>query len=136
MDHLDRMLETHPHPAHSDGDIASACIRACFDCVEACTTCADACLAEDDVQSMVACIRLDLDCADICGVTGRLIARPSPRDADVLRLQLQACAAICRACGDECEKHGRHGMEHCRVCADACRACAEACDAMAGALVP
>ena len=136
MDHLDEMLQTHPDPAHSDRHVAEACIRACFDCAVACTICADACMAEDDVGDMVACIRLDIDCADICVTTGLLIARPSARDAETLRLQLQSCAAACRACGEECERHGRHGMEHCRVCAEACRACAEACEEMAAALVP
>ena len=114
---------------------ALACIRACYECVATCTACADACLAEDDVAHLVTCVRLNLDCADVCETTGRLIARPSARDADTLRIQLEACAAACRVCGEECARHGGEGMEHCRVCAEACRACAEACETMASALV-
>ncbi len=86
-------------------------------------------------MDMRQCIRVCLDCADVCETTGRLIARPSARDADTLRLQLEACAEACRVCGEECARHGAAGMEHCRVCAEACRACADACEAMAAALV-
>ncbi|MGH7506037.1 MAG: four-helix bundle copper-binding protein [Longimicrobiales bacterium] len=135
MQHLEKILDAHPDPAHADGAVALACIRACFDCSATCATCADACLAEDDVAGMVHCVRLNLDCVDVCDVTGRLIARPSARDANTLREQLEACVAACRACGDECAKHGQHGVEHCRVCAHACQACAKACEEMAGALV-
>ncbi|MEX1184513.1 MAG: four-helix bundle copper-binding protein [Gemmatimonadota bacterium] len=135
MNRLHSMLETHPEPAGPNGDEALRCIEACAECAETCTVCADACLGEDEVQHMVACIRLNLDCAEVCGVTGTLMARPSHRDAPALRAQLQACIEICRACGDECARHGGK-MEHCRICAESCRACAEACEAMAGALVP
>jgi hypothetical protein len=129
------MLETHPEPAGSNGDEARRCIEACVECTQTCTVCADACLGEADVAQMVACIRLNLDCADVCHVTGTLMTRPSHRDAPALRAQLQACVEICRACADECGKHGEH-MEHCRVCAEACRACEQACEAMMAALVP
>jgi len=136
MSVLSKMLSAHPHPAGSNGDEARACIEACAECTQACTVCADACLAEDDVQPLVNCIRLNLDCADVCHVTGQLMTRPSHRDAPALRSQLEACVEICRACADECESHARRGLEHCRICAEACRKCAEACERMATALVP
>ena len=135
MSRLQRMLETHPDPAGSNGDEARRCIEACAECTQTCTVCADACLGEADVAQMVTCIRLNLDCADVCHVTGTLMTRPSHRDAPALRAQLQACVEICRACADECGRHGAH-MEHCRVCAESCRACAQACEAMMAALVP
>lgn len=134
MNQLQSMLASHPAPASSDGDVAQECVEACYECAAICASCADACLAEEEVAQLVACIRLNLDCADVCELTGRLFARPSRRDAPSLGLQLDACAAICRACGDECERHARH-MEHCRICAEACRRCAEACDRMRDALV-
>jgi hypothetical protein len=136
MRRLQSMLETHPEPAGPNGDAARRCIEACMECAETCTVCADACLGEAKVQDLVACIRLNLDCAEVCRVTGTLMTRPSHRDAPALKAQLQACIEICRACGDECATHAEHGMEHCRICAEACRACAEACEAMIGALVP
>ena len=135
MNRVRSMLRSHPHPASRAGDEALACIEACAECAATCTTCADACLEEGEVASLVKCIRLNLDCADICEVTGRLIARPSRSDEPTLEALLQACAKVCRACADECEAHAEH-MEHCRVCAEACRACAEACEEMAAALVP
>lgn len=135
MNSLGSMLSSHPHPAASDGGVAQECVEACLECSAICTSCADACLAEDTVQKLVQCIRLNLDCADICAVTAALFARPANRrDARALGLQLEACAAICRACGDECAQHAGH-MEHCRICVDACRRCAEACDRMREALV-
>ena len=136
MSRLERMMDTHPNPAGSNGDEALRCIEACAECALVCTTCADACLGEDDVQKMVGCIRLNLDCAAVCAATATLLTRPSHRDAPTLRAQLEACIAICKACGDECEKHGEMGMEHCAVCAESCRECVEACEAMLGALVP
>lgn len=134
MKQLESMLASHPAPAHSDGDVARACVEACYECSAICATCADACMSEDNVGKQVLCIRLNLDCADVCEVTGRLFARPSERDARALELQLEACAAFCRACGDECARHAPH-MEHCRICAESCRRCADACDRMRGALV-
>ena len=134
MSQIEKMLRSHPAPAGSDGDVALECIKACFECAEVCTVCADACLAEANVQHLSACIRLNLDCADISAVTGRLFARPSPRDAETLEHQLEACRRICISCAEECEKHSR--MDHCRICAEACRRCAQACEAMTGALVP
>ena len=134
MNQLEPMLASHPSPAGSDGDVARACVEACYECAAICAACADACLAEDDVAELVTCIRLDLDCSDMCELTGRLFTRPSKRDAPALGLQLEACAAMCRACGDECAKHA-DAMEHCRICAQTCERCAEACDRMRRALV-
>ena len=88
---------------------------------------ADACLAEDMVAELRGCIRTDLDCADICEATGRVVSRQTEPDMGLLRAQLQACVAACRACGDACEQHaGMH--EHCRVCAASCRRCEESCN--------
>lgn len=137
MSTLQRMFDTHPEPAGSNGAEALRAIEAAARCAQACTVCADACLGEDNVGHLVACIRLNLDCAEVCHVTATLLTRPSHRDAPALRAQLQACSEICRACAQECASHaGEHDMEHCAICAEACRGCAEACDAMAAALVP
>lgn len=135
MSRLEQMLESHPHPAGSDGGEARRSIEIISECAQVCTVCADACLEESDVKTMVPCARLCLDCADVCRTTATLLARPSHRDAPALQAQLEACITICKACADECEKHGEH-MEHCRICAEVCRECAEECAKMAGALVP
>ena len=134
MNAIDAILDAHPQPAASNGDAARACIAACQTCAMVCTTCVDACLHERDVASLRDCIRLDLDCADICETTARLLARASHTDAATLRLQVRACEQACRTCETECAKHARH-MEHCRVCAEACRVCADACRDMATAIV-
>lgn len=73
-----------------------------------------------------ACIRTNLDCADICTTVGRALSRRTESNPQVLRTFLEACAAACSACGDECGQHSEM-HEHCKVCADACRRCEQAC---------
>ena len=129
------MLNSHPKPTSMfNPDALAACIDACMECAMTCTSCADACLAEEQhLQHLVRCIRLNLDCADICTTTGAIMSRRTMRDESVLRAQLQACIAACRACGDECENHARDmHMEHCAVCAAACRRCEQACQQLLG----
>src|SRR4029078_12737862 len=69
------VLRLHPHPTTLDRDLVLGCIQECLDCVVSCIACADDCLSEDDVADMVRCIRLDLDCADVCEATGRVLTR-------------------------------------------------------------
>lgn len=103
------------------------------DCSNTCTQCADACLSEEDVAMMATCIRLDLDCADICSVTSRVVSRQTEYDAAVTRALLAACAQSCKSCGDECAGHGDN-MAHCKICAEACRGCEDACNCLASAM--
>jgi len=120
------MLDTYPKSINLDRAKLAAAIDAVIACAEACTACADACLSEDTVADLTKCIRTNLDCADICGATARVLSRHTGYDATISRSLLDACATACKACGDECGRHaGMH--EHCRVCADACRACEQAC---------
>lgn len=123
----ERMLDTYPRDFNVDKALLARCIEACTECAQACTLCADDCLGEQgEVDSLVKCVRLNLDCADICAATGRVVSRQTEYDANVTRAQLQACIAACKSCGDECESHAEH-MEHCRVCAEQCRRCEQAC---------
>ena len=78
------------------GQLAEA-IDALLTCAQACTACADACLAEDDVAAMVKCIRTNLDCADICETTMRVLSRQTEYDANITRAQREACAQACRS---------------------------------------
>jgi hypothetical protein len=129
-----KMLSTHPGDLSGlDQDKLAACIQACYECAQACTACADACLAEDMVAELRHCIRTDLDCADVCETTGRVLSRVPAHDSPVVRSVLQTCAEACRACGDECSNHAEM-HEHCKVCAEACRRCEEACRELLGAL--
>ncbi len=127
MAHVQNMISAHPNPMRLDADALAACIEACFDCEQACTACADACLAEDMVQDLTRCIRVDLDCADVCATTGRILSRQTKPDQNLIRAQVQALAQAVKTCGDECERHAdRH--EHCRVCMESCRRCEESCN--------
>jgi hypothetical protein len=105
-----------------------SCIDACLDCAAECQNCASACLHEDDVKMLSRCIQLDLECAEACFASARLMGLRGEHAAAFCI----TCAEICEACAEECEKHAEHGMDHCRRCAEACRRCAEECRAMAG----
>ncbi|MDQ7911039.1 four-helix bundle copper-binding protein [Phytohabitans sp. ZYX-F-186] len=134
MGHASAMLETHPDGlAGVDQGLVTRCVEACLDCAQACTACADACLADDMVADLVRCVALNLNCADICDTTGRMMSRPTGFDAAVALRTVQACATVCATCAFECERHAsRH--EHCRVCAEACRRCQRACEELLAAL--
>ena len=133
--HVSEMLDTSPAKSVISTDALVKCIEACFDCAQACDACADACLAEQHIDMLRRCIRLNQDCADICIASGRMLSRQQGADARVLHAQLEACRAACQVCGDECSTHAsKH--EHCRICADACRTCAKACHDALGAFGP
>lgn len=134
MTHVAQMLQTHPRKSQIDEALLRECIEACCDCAQTCTSCADACLAEQQhLQMLVRCIRLNLDCADVCDTTGRLLSRQTEPDWSTTRAQLEACAAACRSCGDECQRHaGMH--QHCQVCAESCRRCEQACNRLLQAI--
>ena len=127
------MLDTYPADLGGDKNALVRCIEACFECAQVCTACADACLSERMVAELNKCIRTNLDCADICETTGRVVSRHTGYDANLTRAILEACAQACRSCGDECACHAEM-HEHCRICADACRRCEQACRELLGAL--
>ncbi len=78
------------------------------------------------VSDLVTCIRRNLNCADMCDATGRVLSRYTAENATTARVVLAACAAACKSCGEECQSHSdMHG--HCRVCARACQRCEQAC---------
>ena len=121
-----QMLDGHPAAAFATANQAIAeCIQACVECAQACIACADACLAETMVADLVRCITSDLNCADICESTGRVLTRQAGADRAMIFRMLQSCAAACKACGDECETHSQVHA-HCRLCAAACRRCEQA----------
>jgi hypothetical protein len=129
-----QMLHAHPLGAGGeDRDRLVACIDACLECAQTCTGCADACLAEEMVADLRTCIRRDLDCADVCSTTARVLSRQTAPDGGTLRTLLEACATACAACAGECAKHAEM-HEHCRLCAEACRRSEQACLELLAAL--
>lgn len=124
---ITKMLETHPAGTAIDQQLLTDCIQACIECAQTCTACADACLSEEMVAELRTCIRLNLDCADLCEVTARVLSRQTDFDPAAARSVLEACVQACQRCGAECAQHAEM-HEHCRVCADACRRCEEACN--------
>ncbi|MPV37874.1 four-helix bundle copper-binding protein [Georgenia subflava] len=127
------MMQTYPAEINLDRDLLAKTVETLVACSQACTACADACLSEDMVTELRKCIRANLDCADICDTTARVLSRHTGYDANITRTVLQACAQACKSCGDQCEAHAGH-HEHCRVCAEACRACEQACNDLLAAI--
>lgn len=128
------MLKNHPKGA-ADVDMQALqnCLMACHECEATCTSCADACLSEQSVEMLRRCIRLNLDCADACSATGKIMTRLTEPEWGFISQQIGAMATICGLCAAECEKHAGH-HEHCRVCAESCRRCEDACNRLAQAV--
>ena len=122
------MIDTYPAEIRLDRVLLAEVSQAAMTCAQACTACADACLSENDVAEMRKCIRTNLDCADICDVTERVLSRHTEYDANITRAMLQACVQACNSCRDECARHTH--MSHCQACAEECQRCADACQAM------
>jgi len=124
--HAREMISAHPDTKGGISEPLIGCIEACFDCAQTCISCADACTAEARVAELRQCIRLDMDCADVCAMTGALASRRSGENVAVLRCAIELCALACQLCAEECDTHAQH-HRHCRICADECRRCHQAC---------
>src|SRR4051794_39161143 len=99
MTRASAMLDTYPADLGGvDREKFTACIEACFSCAQTCTACADACLSEQNVAELTKCVRSNLDCADICDTTGRVLSRHTGYDANLTRAVLEACAQACKSC--------------------------------------
>lgn len=132
MKTIEMMLRSHPRAdPRRVVDYAEA-LKALSTCAEICSSCADACLAENgEVEHLRRCITTDLDCADICATTARVLMRQTESPGDLLHAQLHACVVACQHCAEECERHGE-AHDHCRLCAETCRYCQERCNFLLG----
>jgi hypothetical protein len=120
------MIGSHPGVQGRSADALLHCIENCLDCAQACTSCADACLGESQVANLAQCIRLNMDCAELCGVTAAIASRMTGTNMSVVHQLMSTCAEACRACKEECWKHAEM-HEHCRICAGVCEQCEESC---------
>lgn len=127
------MISAHRAVRGNVDDALIRCIEECHACAQTCVACADACLAENEVQQLRQCIRLDLDCADVCTATGALASRRTGSNEQLLRQMLDTCTIACQICGEECQRHASM-HEHCRICAEVCRSCEQACRTAAESL--
>ncbi|MEO5957680.1 MAG: four-helix bundle copper-binding protein, partial [Opitutaceae bacterium] len=70
------MLRSHPRTEIRNLEFYADALVALRICHEVCTACADACLGEPEhLGRLHRCIRVDLDCADVCLATARLLVR-------------------------------------------------------------
>ena len=77
------MMNSYPAEINLDPDLLARTIDTLVACAQACTACADACLSEETVAELRKCIRTDLDCADICAATARVLSRHTGYDANL-----------------------------------------------------
>ncbi|WP_219509023.1 four-helix bundle copper-binding protein [Nonomuraea ceibae] len=127
------MIKTYPAQINLNRERLADAVLALIDCAQACTACADACLSEEQVGELRKCVRTNLDCADICQATARVLSRHTGYDANISRALLEACITACRSCADECGRHAEM-HEHCRICAERCRACEQTCRSLLEAM--
>src|SRR3546814_15288671 len=107
MHHMREMISSHPSVQGNTNDALISCIEECYSCAQSCTSCADACVAEEMVDQLRQCIRLNLDCADICVASGTIATRRTGTNEQVIVATLEACAEACRVCAEECGQNGR-----------------------------
>jgi hypothetical protein len=132
MKTIELMLRSHPRPDPQRVEIYTETLGALFTCANTCTSCADACLGETEhLEHLRRCLRTNLDCADICNATLRVLTRQTETPNELVHAQLHACVVACQACADECESHSEM-HDHCRICAEACRHCQERCNFLLG----
>jgi hypothetical protein len=132
-----QMLDSYPAEINLERKQLAETIDALVSCSQACTACADACLSEppDVLPHLTRCIRDNLDCADICDTTARVLSRHTGYDANLTLAQVQAATQAVKTCADSCGEH-RDAHEHCRICEEACRYTQQALDRLAPALQP
>src|SRR3546814_18404099 len=135
MHHMREMISSHPSVQGNTNDALISCIEECYSCAQSCTSCADACVAEEMVDQLRQCIRLNLDCADICVASGTIATRRTGTNEQVIVATLEACAEACRVCAEECERHARK-HEPCRICADSYRRVQQYCGAATTPISP
>jgi len=131
MHTVSEMVRTNPQPAPLQRDALIQCIEVCMLCEQTCAACADACLGEVELEALRRCIRTNLDCADVCASTARMLSRHFAPEAGLIARQLALCAAACSLCAEEC---GRHHHEHCQVCAEMCARTEDECRKALGAI--
>ena len=125
------MLTAAPQTLTVDAALVAAAIDAANECGVVCSACASACLSEG--EDMAVCVRDDLDCADLCTATARVLARLNRSDKVLTTSLLAACIEACVECAASCAPHREH-HEHCALCEQACLACEAACQALLDAL--
>ena len=77
------MMTTYLGATDRDRDLLARTVDALTECAQACTACADACLDEQMVADLRRWIHSNLDCADICATTARVLSRHAGYDVDV-----------------------------------------------------
>lgn len=127
------MLRNSPANTAVEPGLLAEVVDALINCSETCTACADACLSEGSVATLTRCISLNLDCADVCATTARVLSRNTDTDVEISRTLLKACVVACRESERECARHAEH-HGHCQICAETCLVCLDNCEQLLAAM--
>lgn len=120
------IIERHPRSVSFDRALLVRCIDGASTVPPPARAVPTPASASPRCPSLCGCVGLNLDCADVCDTTGRVVTRQTEPDLRVVRVAIEACIVTRRACADECDRHAAH-HDHCRVCAEVCRRCEQAC---------
>ena len=97
MNLVETILRSHPRADLQRSHHYTEVLNTLSMCEQICTSCADACLGESDhVAKLRRCIRTDLDCADVCSTTARLLIRQTETPNELLHAQLHTCILACQ----------------------------------------
>jgi len=101
--------------------IIKECIAACGSCAAAAERCAVNCLQEEATKELARLISLGRTCADVCLLTGRLLAQES----EFVQEYCALCAEVCHTLRDECLK--QPALSCGQRCAKSALRCDRAC---------
>ena len=118
----------HDHK-HAEGDVHEKCAEACVDCEKECNQGFHHCFKQVQTgkNEHAKAMHLLADCGDICGTSGKLVARMSP----LMTYTCRACGECCQATIAAVEALGDSEM---KVTLEALRHCQQTCTEMVKAM--
>ena len=114
---------------HAHGDIHEGCAEACVNCEKECNQGFHHCFTRVKAGKAehAKAMHLLADCGDICGTSGKLVARMSP-------LMVHTCAACAECCADTIAAVEALKDDEMKETLEALRACRKSCTEMVKAM--
>jgi hypothetical protein len=117
------------HQGHGHGDVHEECAEACVNCEKECNQGFHHCFTQVQAGKTehAKAMHLLADCGDICGTSGKLVARMSP-------LMVHTCAACAASCADTIAAVEALKDDEMTETLEALRACQTSCTEMVKAM--
>lgn len=132
MSGLNEVIQIRPRNVRLEAAVIESCARACYDCARAVTEYADACLQSENVMDELGQLQQDLDLADLCGATARLLTNEHP-DLAAIRRRLEITVSAMRVFAEKYRTRTEDPVNGKR-CAEACTRCWQTCNDLLGQL--